>query len=148
MRTLCAELLPQALVVTPNIPEAEILTGLRISTLEHARDAARRIVDMGASAVIVKGGHGAGDPIVDLLFADGKFVEFRTARIDTRQTHGTGCTFASAVAAHLALGCSLPEATEYAQRYVAGAIRNGLPLGRGHGPLDHFWNRPLRSVRL
>jgi hydroxymethylpyrimidine/phosphomethylpyrimidine kinase len=140
IRALCTELIPQALVVTPNLPEAEVLTKRPIANLDDARDAARRIADMGASAVIIKGGHGTGDPLVDLLFAGGEFFEFRTPRLDTRHTHGTGCTFASAVAAHLALGYAIADATERAQRYVAGAIRSGLPIGRGHGPLDHFWN--------
>jgi hydroxymethylpyrimidine/phosphomethylpyrimidine kinase len=89
---------------------------------------------------VVKGGHASGADVIDLLFDGREFVEFRTDRIDTRNTHGTGCTFASAIAAYLALGRSLPESTEQAQRYVAGAIRHGLAVGHGHGPLDHFWN--------
>ena len=144
IHTLCAELVPQALVVTPNIPEAEIMTGRQIGTPGEMREAARRIAGMGAAAVIIKGGHSSSDPIVDLLFADDEFTEFPAPRIDTKNTHGTGCTFASAVAAYLALGHSLAEATGRAQRYVAGAIRHGLAIGRGHGPLDHFWpSRPL-----
>jgi hydroxymethylpyrimidine/phosphomethylpyrimidine kinase len=139
MRTLCAELLPHATVVTPNIPEAEALTGRHIRSKDDAREAARRIHGMGPSAVIVKGGHGTGDEIVDLLFDGERFAEFRTARIHTRNTHGTGCTFASAVAAFLARGHSLAEATEWAQRYVVGALQHGLAVGKGHGPLDHFW---------
>lgn len=139
VRTLCAELLPRALVVTPNIPEAEALSGRRIASLTDAREAARRIHAIGRSAVIVKGGHGAGEEIVDLLFDGDRFTEFRTPRIHTRNTHGTGCTFASAVAAYLALGHPLTEAAAKAQAYVAGAIRHGLAIGRGHGPLDHFW---------
>ena len=94
---------------------------------------------MGPSAVIVKGGHAPGDEIVDLLFDGERFYEFRTARISTRHTHGTGCTFASAIAAFLALGRSLPDATALAQAYVVGAVRHGIDVGRGHGPLDHFW---------
>jgi hydroxymethylpyrimidine/phosphomethylpyrimidine kinase len=89
--------------------------------------------------VIVKGGHGEGQDIVDLLFDGETFREFRTARISTRNTHGTGCTFASAIAAHLALGHALTEATRLAQAYVVGAIQHGLSIGHGHGPLDHFW---------
>lgn len=139
VRALCNELLPRALVVTPNIPEAEALSGLTIRTPEDAREAARRIHAMGPS-VIVKGGHSAGDDLIDLLYHDGVFVPLHTPRLQTRHTHGTGCTFASAVAAHLALGHALPEATARAQAYVAGAIRGGLPMGKGHGPLDHFWN--------
>ena len=136
---LRVELLPRAFVVTPNLPEAEVLSGKRIASPDDAREAARRIHDMGARSVIVTGGHGAGDPIVDLLFDGHTFHEVRTARIDTKNTHGTGCTFASAVAAGLALGHPLPEAAEAAQRYVAGAIRHALAVGHGHGALDHFW---------
>lgn len=138
VRVICSELLPRALVVTPNIPEAEALSGVTITSLEDAREAARRIHAMGPS-VIIKGGHATGDDLVDLLFHDGVFVPFHTPRIQTRNTHGTGCTFASAVAAYLALGHGLPEAAGRAQAYVAGAIRHGLALGRGHGPVDHFW---------
>ena len=104
------------------MPEAEALSGHRIATLDNAREAARRIHDMGPGAVIVKGGHGEGAEIVDLLFDGETFTELRTPRIATRNTHGTGCTFASALAAHLALGRPLAEAAAEAQRYVAGAI--------------------------
>ena len=138
VRAICEQLLPLALVVTPNIPEAEALTGHAIASLDDAREAAKRIHAMGPS-VIIKGGHGSGDDLVDLLYHDGVFVPFHTPRILTRHTHGTGCTFASAVAAFLALGHGLPEATSRAQAYVAGAIRHGLAVGHGHGPLDHFW---------
>jgi hydroxymethylpyrimidine/phosphomethylpyrimidine kinase len=87
----------------------------------------------------VKGGHAAGDEIVDLLFDGERFSEFRTARVSTRHLHGTGCTFASAIAANLALGHPLADATSRAQAYVAGAIRHGLSIGKGHGLLNHFW---------
>jgi hydroxymethylpyrimidine/phosphomethylpyrimidine kinase len=148
VRAMCAELLPRARLVTPNIPEAEILAGMRIHTLADAREAARRIRDIGGSAVIVKGGHARGDDIVDLLFEDDAFVEFPVRRIATRNTHGTGCTFASAIAAHLALGASLHDAVGRAQAYVAGAIRHGLDIGKGHGPLDHFWRMRQLSPPL
>jgi len=134
------ELLPRALVVTPNIPEAEALSGRSIASLDGRKDAARRIHEFGPSAVVIKGGHGGGSELVDLLFDGRNFHEFRTERIDTRNTHGTGCTFASAVAARLALGDQLVDAVRSAQAYVGGAIRHGLPIGHGHGPLDHFWN--------
>src|SRR5439155_25180835 len=117
---------------------ARALTGHRTGSLAGARDAARRLQDMGAAAVIITGGHGAGGEIVDVLLDADTFHEFRTKRIDTKNTHGTGCTFASAVAAHLALGHSLPEAAERAQQYVAGAIAHALAIGHGHGPLNHF----------
>jgi len=133
------ELLPHAFVVTPNIPEAEVLSGRAIKSLADAKDAAVRIHALGPSAVVVKGGHGSGDELVDLLFDGREFHEFRTPRIDTRNTHGTGCTFASAIAARLALGDSLVDAVAAAQAYVAGAIRHALAIGHGHGPIDHFW---------
>ena len=139
VRAMRAELLPRALVVTPNLPEAEILSGTPIRSLADAREAARRIHASSKCAVIVKGGHASGDDIVDLLFDGDRFTEFPTKRIHTRNTHGTGCTFASAIAAHLALGHSLHDATAKAQAYVVGAIRHGLAIGKGHGPLDHFW---------
>jgi hydroxymethylpyrimidine/phosphomethylpyrimidine kinase len=136
---LRAELLPRCAVVTPNIPEAEVLSGRRIESIEHARAAAHDIHQLGGSAVVITGGHAAGDEIVDLLFDGGMFTELHISRIDTTSTHGTGCTFASAVAAHLALGHSVVDAVVGAQGYVLGAIEHALPLGRGHGPLNHFW---------
>ena len=139
IRAMRAELLPRALVVTPNIPEAEMLAGITITTLADARQAARTIHADGRCAVVVKGGHARGEDIVDLLFDGHAFVEFPMRRIATRNTHGTGCTFASAIAAYLALGRSLTDAVGSAQAYVAGAIRHGLAIGKGHGPLDHFW---------
>jgi len=142
-------LIPLARVVTPNIPEAEALSGVRITTPADARAAARRIQDMGASAVIITGGHGAAttDPatVEDLLLDGDTFVEHRVARVDSAQTHGTGCTFASAVAAGLALGHSLPDAAARAQRYVAGAIAHAPRIGHGRGPLDHFWESRPRA---
>ena len=134
------ELLPRALVVTPNIPEAEALSSVTIASLPDARKAAERIHSGMGPAVVVKGGHGSGPEVVDLLFDGARFYEFATARIATRNTHGTGCTFASAVAAHLALGATLPDAVLSAQAYVAGGLARSLDVGQGHGPLDHFWS--------
>jgi len=154
VQALRTELLPLVRVVTPNLPEAEALTGRRIQSLADARDAARRIQDMGARAVLLKGGHSSFPPhpdvIVDLLLDDDRFHEFRTPRIETNNTHGTGCTLASAVAAHLALDHSLPDAVERAQQYVAGAIAHALAIGHGHGPLHHFWmgNRADRESQI
>jgi hydroxymethylpyrimidine/phosphomethylpyrimidine kinase len=138
-----AELLRRAFVVTPNIPEAEALTGITIRSEDDRREAARRIAALGATAVIVKGGHFPTTDVVDLLYVDSTFTEFAHERVRGRHTHGTGCTFAAAITAHLANGVSLKEAIPQAQRYVAGAIRAGLNLGRGHGPMNHFWeNEP------
>jgi hydroxymethylpyrimidine/phosphomethylpyrimidine kinase len=139
VRALCAELLPRALVVTPNIPEAEELAGQRIRNRTDMLEAARKIHHRGRAAVIITGGHADGNEIVDLLFDGNDVIELPTPRIHTRHTHGTGCTFASAIAAYLALGHGLADAMARAQAYVAGAIRHGLAIGKGHGPLDHFW---------
>ena len=142
-----AELIGQAFLVTPNIPEAEALSGLEIRTDEDRREAARRIAGLGASAVVIKGGHLPSEHITDLLFSQGEFVEFAQARVPGRHTHGTGCTFAAAIAAHLALGHSLRDAIPSVQRYIAGAIRHAPDLGRGHGPMNHFFNFDVRSEK-
>ena len=139
VRAIRLNLLRRAAAVTPNIPEAEALSGMRIENDGHRREAARRIADLGARAVIVKGGHLPGDEIVDLLYDGSHFTEFRNRRVPGRHTHGTGCTFAASLAASLALGLSLAEAVPIAQSYIAGAIDAAPDLGRGHGPMDHFW---------
>jgi hydroxymethylpyrimidine/phosphomethylpyrimidine kinase len=140
------ELLPRARVVTPNVPEAEVLTGHTIASLADARDAARRIHALGASAVVVKGGHLLGEEAVDVLYDGHTLAEFRVPRLDARYTHGTGCTFASAIACHLALGRSLTDAVRLAKAYVTGAIQHGLTVGKGHRVLDHFWQVPKAPV--
>jgi hydroxymethylpyrimidine/phosphomethylpyrimidine kinase len=134
------ELLPRAFVVTPNIPEAERLSGLVIRTDADRREAAKRIGTHGPTAVIIKGGHLVSPEIVDLLYDGHRFLEFRNERVAGRSTHGTGCTFAAALTARLALGNSLEEAVPHAQQYVAEAIRHAPNLGRGQGPMNHFWN--------
>jgi hydroxymethylpyrimidine/phosphomethylpyrimidine kinase len=140
VHALCTELMPLARVVTPNVPEAEALTGLLIDSLAAAREAARRLQKRGVAAVIITGGHGMWErDVVDLLFDGHQFHELRTPRVSGRETHGTGCTFASAVAAGLALGLPLPEAAARAQQYVAGAIAHAPGIGHGRGPLNHFW---------
>ena len=134
-----SERLSRAFVVTPNVPEAEALAQQPIHTKEDLRDAARRIHDLGSRAVIIKGGHFPSADIVDLLYDGHRFTEFRAERVESTSTHGTGCTFAAALVSQLAMGRSLEEAIPLAQQYVAGAIRNAPGLGRGHGPLHHFW---------
>jgi hydroxymethylpyrimidine/phosphomethylpyrimidine kinase len=136
-----SELIRKAFLVTPNIPEAETLAGITIAGDEDRREAARRIVRLGARAVVIKGGHMRSTDIVDLLYDGRRFVEFRTERIAGTSTHGTGCTFAAAVTAHLALGHALEEAIPQAQAYIADAIRHAPGLGGGHGPMDHFRGR-------
>jgi hydroxymethylpyrimidine/phosphomethylpyrimidine kinase len=137
MRT---ELLPRALVVTPNLPEAEILSGYPIRSMEDIQEAARRIHDLGPTAVIITGGHGQGDVVVDVLYDGDRFLEFRTDRVPNPPVHGTGCTFSSAVAAYLAQGAPLEQAAERAQSFVAEAIRHAFAIGQGQQVLDHFWN--------
>ena len=144
LQMLCVRLLPLARVVTPNIPEAEVLTGTRIVSDGDLKDAARRIHDLGAAAVIITGGHRPTGDVTDLLFDGHSFSEFRTPRVDTQHTHGTGCTFAAAIAAELALGRSLADAADRAQKYVAGGIQHSLAIGRGHALLDHFWGGILK----
>jgi hydroxymethylpyrimidine/phosphomethylpyrimidine kinase len=134
-----SELLRNAFVVTPNIPEAEALADMRIATAQDRHEAARRVLKLGASAVIIKGGHFDSPDILDLLYDGHRFQEFRGPRIAGSHTHGTGCTYAASLASHLALGRSLQDAVPLAQEYVAGGIRHGLQIGRGHGPLHHFW---------
>lgn len=137
---LRARLLPLADLVTPNAHEAEALAGFPVRTLDDARRAAEAILAMGPRAVLVKGGHLAGEPdAVDVLLDAEGFLEVRSERIATAHTHGTGCTYASAIAAGLAQGRPLREAVGRAKRYLTEAIRHGLALGGGHGPTHHFW---------
>lgn len=130
-----------ARVVTPNIPEAEVLAKMPIRSVADMREAATRIAALKPAAVVIKGGHLPGAEVVDVLYERREFHEFRGARVEGPNTHGTGCTFASAIAAHLALGASVREAVPAAKAYVEGAIRHGIPLGRGHRPLHHFWKK-------
>lgn len=136
--TLSRELVPLATLVTPNLHEAGILTGRRVETLQHMRDAARALVGLGAAAALLKGGHLEGDA-VDLLWDGEEERIWRKPRLDTRHTHGTGCTLSAAVAAGLARGFGLHEATDRAVRWVARAIETAPGLGAGHGPVNHFF---------
>ena len=140
VETYRTELLPLAAVTTPNLLEATELTGIEIASSGDVREAAKAISVLGVKYVVVKGGHMevAGESR-DLLYDGSDFVEFGLPWIDTTSTHGTGCTFAAAVTAQLALGRPLEEAVPLAQQYVAGGIRSAPDLGRGHGPMDHFW---------
>jgi hydroxymethylpyrimidine/phosphomethylpyrimidine kinase len=135
---LNAQLVSRATLVTPNLPEAELLAGCEIATLADRRRAADAILARGARAVLIKGGHGAEDPLIDLLVTrDGTATEFTSRRLDTRHTHGTGCTLASAIATGLAQGLALPAAIERARGYVHEAMRTAPGFGAGHGPLNH-----------
>ncbi len=140
VEALTRDLLPLAALVTPNVHEAERLTGQAVTTVAEAEAAARTIHGFGAGAVLVKGGHlGGGAEAVDVLFDGRAMRRFRAEWIETPHTHGTGCTYASAVAAWLARGAPLAEAVAQAKAYVTEAIRHGLALGGGHGPTNHFY---------
>ena len=138
LETMKTELLPRAMVITPNAAEAAALLGDEVRTLDQARSAARRLKALGPAAVIVKGGHLEGPDAIDFLFDGRDVIELRTPRISTTSTHGTGCTFASAIAANLALGLPLREAAQRAKDYLYEAIRHAPQIGAGHGPLAHF----------
>jgi len=132
-------LLRHAHVVTPNIPEAEVLAGLPIRNLDDMREAGARILSLGPRVVLVKGGHAGGPESIDVACtAQGDF-EIRGPRLQGRHTHGTGCTLSSAIAAYLARGSTDEEALRQARTYLEGAIRNAPQIGSGHGPLNHFW---------
>jgi hydroxymethylpyrimidine/phosphomethylpyrimidine kinase len=130
-------LLPLALVVTPNIPEAEVLTGRDLETDEHLRDAAMAIHAMGPKAVVIKGGHRVGDAD-DLLYDGHEFHTLHAQRVETPHTHGTGCTFSAAITAGLAKGLAVPEAVAGAKRYLTAAIQQAYAIGSGHSPVHHF----------
>ncbi|MGI9568461.1 MAG: bifunctional hydroxymethylpyrimidine kinase/phosphomethylpyrimidine kinase [Desulfobulbia bacterium] len=137
--TMKTELIPQATLLTPNIHEAEILAEKPIRTLADARTAAKIIYQLGCRHILIKGGHLGEQPGTDLLY-DGKFFRmYKGEYIETDHTHGTGCTLASAIAAQIAKGKAIQEAVEVAKTYTTEAIRHGFPLGRGHGPTDHFY---------
>ena len=134
---LIEHVLPLATVLTPNIPEAECIAKMKIESVEDMEQAARKIHQMGCQNVLVKGGHAVGDAL-DVLFDGQSFSHFETACIDTKNTHGTGCTLSSAIASNLALGHSVQQAVKLAKDYVTEGIRHSLAIGKGCGPLNHF----------
>ncbi|HWI84377.1 bifunctional hydroxymethylpyrimidine kinase/phosphomethylpyrimidine kinase [Ramlibacter sp.] len=149
---LVRELFPKASVITPNLDEAALLVRRRLDTEDDMERAARELLEMGAPAVLLKGGHLAGDTVSDLLLARGEPpLRLRAPRIRSANTHGTGCTLSSAIAAHLALGSALPEAVQRARDYVRGALAAGAAVrtGAGSGPLDHgYAPQPTRQLPL
>ena len=144
VRAMRELILPLAAVVTPNVPEAAVLCGVEVVDADSAREAARRIHALGPQLVIVKGGHLAGDSSDDLAFDGRSFEILSGKRIETRHTHGTGCTFSAAIAAGLAAGAEPMAAAREARAYLQGAIEHAEPLGAGHGPVNHLW----RSSRV
>ena len=135
---LRARLIPRATVLTPNIPEAELLLGRPIPDQDARRAACRDLLTLGPQSVLLKGGHGDGADIVDILATADALIEMRSTRIDTRHTHGTGCTLASAVATGLAQGMALERSVRRARDYVRAAIQAAPGFGQGHGPLNHL----------
>ncbi|MDP4120421.1 MAG: bifunctional hydroxymethylpyrimidine kinase/phosphomethylpyrimidine kinase [Bacillota bacterium] len=138
LETMKKEIIPLSFLLTPNIPEAETITKMKIENIEDMKAAAKGIHKMGAENVLIKGGHLNGDA-VDILYDGEKYYSFSNERINTKNTHGTGCTLSSAITANLANGKSLPKAVEEAKKYVTEAIRYSLDIGKGHGPTNHFY---------
>lgn len=145
VQTLIEALLPIATVVTPNIPEAQVLSGMEIRSAADMQAAAKKIGDSYGCAVLLKGGHSINDAN-DLLYAQGEFTWFEGTRIDNPNTHGTGCTLSSAIASNLAKGFSLPESVRNAKAYISGALAAMLDLGHGSGPMDHAFALHQKSV--
>ena len=135
---LRSKLMPLATIVTPNIFEAEVLTGVKLRTTEEITEAARRIVKMGAKTVLIKGGHLKG-PAIDLFFDGQTFTALNAPRIRTNNTHGTGCTLSAAIAANLAKGEKIETAVTNAKRYITDALRHSYRIGSGHSPVHHFY---------
>lgn len=134
-----AMLLPLAEMVTPNIPEAEVLAGMRIETMRDRQEAAERILRFGVKHVLIKGGHGhEHEPAVDVLYGGTAPMEFTSERIPTKHTHGTGCTFSAAIAAELGKGAEVSDAVRVAKAFIQAAIAHPLGIGQGHGPTNHW----------
>lgn len=138
-QALIEKLFPLALIVTPNLFEAEEITGCKIETIAQMQTAAKEIMALGAKSVVVKGGHLEGDA-VDVFYDGTSFAYYKSERFSTKNTHGTGCTFSSAIAALTARGVALPDALHGAKEYISTAIEHGIPLGAGPGPTNHFYS--------
>ena len=136
--TFIGEIIPLATMLTPNIPEAERIVGKKITTVDDIKEAAAQIKKLGAKAVLIKGGHYDGDAL-DILFDGQNYHTYVHKRINSKNTHGTGCTLSSAIASYLARGFSPEIAVKNAKEYITGAIENGLNIGKGHGPTHHFY---------
>ena len=140
-------LIPLAYVITPNIPEAEVLTGMKISSIADRKTAAIRLNELGAKHVVIKGGHDNSEIVTDLLYDGEQFYEFTSSRLVTKHTHGTGCTFAAVITAELAKGHSVQEALQVAKEFIHAAIGDELGIGSGHGPTNH-WAYRNRGVQV
>lgn len=131
-------LLPLAYITTPNMREAEVLSGQPVTTLSEMKEAAKKIYSFGPKNVVVKGGHLEGEAI-DVLYNGKEFKYFKNPKVDTKNTHGTGCTFAAALAANLAFGFEVEKALQKTKEYITGALKDSLDVGQGAGPVNHFW---------
>ena len=138
-------LLPMSTIITPNLPEAEVLTGIKISSIKDMEDAAITIHDLGSKYILVKGGHLDGDAI-DILYDGKEFRYFVSPRVNTINTHGTGCTLSSAIASNLAKGHSIDKAVEKSKRYITNAIKQSFSIGKGVGPVHHFYNVNYKDI--
>lgn len=139
INSLKQELIPIATLITPNIHEAELLAQQEIRSIEDARQAAKSIAKLGCKAVLVKGGHLEDEKATDVLYYQGDWTFFESEWVETKNTHGTGCTFSAAIATHLGQGKNLIEAIQTAKIYITGAIQHALDIGNGHGPTNHFY---------
>ena len=144
-QSLIAKLFPLAEVVTPNIHEAEALAGMSITNQAAMESAATKIIELGAANVVVKGGHMQGHQAIDILYDGTRFQQLSSERFATTNTHGTGCTFSSAIAAYLARGFDFFDAVKQAKTFISGAIENALDIGKGHGPTHHFYDLYAKS---
>ena len=142
--SLKTALIPLATVITPNVYEAELLAQQDIRNTDDAKSAAKAIAALGCQAVLVKGGHLTGNKATDVLYYDGQWRFFEAERIETENTHGTGCTYSAAIATQLAHGENLDDAINTAKTYITGAIQHALDLGHGHGPTNHFFKSEVR----
>ncbi len=137
--TMVSKLMKIAELITPNIPEAEVISSMKITSSEDSKIAAKRIYEITGSSVLIKGGHAEGNYSTDILYDGSQYYEFPSKRIMTNNTHGTGDTLSASIASYLASGKKLPEAVELAKKYIEGAIENSFPMGKGYGALSHFW---------
>ncbi|MCF6092595.1 bifunctional hydroxymethylpyrimidine kinase/phosphomethylpyrimidine kinase [Microaerobacter geothermalis] len=145
VEALRRDLIPLAKIVTPNIPEAEVLTGMSIRTMDDRKEVAKKIVLWGAKSVVIKGGHEEGEKVLDLIYDGTQFTQLEYQRVDTRHTHGTGCTFSAAITAQLAKGENINNAVKKAKEFIHAAIEDGLGIGGGHGPTNHWAYRKKRD---
>ncbi len=138
IQALKESLIPLTTVITPNLPEAEIITDREINSLDDIKEAAKTLTEMGAQTVVIKGGHAEDEEVLDLFYDGIQFVEMRSPRVDTKHTHGTGCTFSAAITAELAKGKKVKEAVLEAKEYIRASIEFPLGIGNGHGPTNHW----------